>query len=229
MPSSPSYHYLARHWAAVVERAGLRARFELVRAGFYPPGGGEIRAEVSPWPRPASLSLEQRGALVEIIGTSGAGKVKNDVAQRQAEAARARLWEARRLESRWDVVEMPSASPGSFLLLEAVFETSRAAFGFLGERGVRAEILGDRAARTLLAFLDTDAATDPHLADQLAVPLATAKGGGGAVSTNVVTAHLETVAAVVSQFAHRGADLGPPRRPRRARGGPRVDPPEVGG
>jgi RNA 3'-terminal phosphate cyclase (ATP) len=94
---------------------------------------------------------------------------------------------------------MPSASPGSFLLLEAVFEDSRAAFGFLGERGLRAEILGDRAARTLLAFLDTDAAVDPHLADQLAVPLAISKGGGR-VSTNVVTAHLETVAAVVTQF-----------------------------
>jgi RNA 3'-terminal phosphate cyclase (ATP) len=92
VPSSPSYHYLARHWAAAVARLGLRAQFELVRAGFYPPGGGEIRAEVSPWPRPASLRLEDRGALVEIIGTSGAGKVKNDVAQRQAEAARERLW-----------------------------------------------------------------------------------------------------------------------------------------
>ncbi len=80
-----------------------------------------------------------------------------------------------------------------------MFEHSRAAFGFLGERGVRAEVLGDRAARTLLAFLETDAAVDPHLADQLAVPLAIS-GGGGRVSTNVVTAHLETVAAVVTQF-----------------------------
>jgi RNA 3'-terminal phosphate cyclase (ATP) len=199
VPTSPSYHYLARHWAAMIARLGLRARFELVRAGFYPPGGGEIRGAVSPWPRPAGLSLEHRGALVEIIGTSGAGKVKGDVAARQAEAARARLWEARRLESRWDVIDLPAASPGSFLLLEAVFEESRAAFGFLGERGVRAEILGDRAARTLLAFLDTDAAVDPHLADQLAVPLAISRGGGR-VSTNVVTAHLETVAAVLTQF-----------------------------
>jgi RNA 3'-terminal phosphate cyclase (ATP) len=199
VPASPSYHYLARHWASVVARLGLHARFELVRAGFYPPGGGEIRAEVSPWPRPAALSVERRGALVEIIGTSGAGKVKSDVAHRQAEAARERLWEARRLESRWEVVDLAAASPGSFLLLEAVFEESRAAFGFLGERGLRAEILGDRAARTLLAFLDSEGAVDPHLADQLAVPLAVARGGGR-VTTNVVTAHLETVAAVVGLF-----------------------------
>ena len=152
-----------------------------------------------PWPRPAALSLEHRGALMEIIGTSGAGKIKGEVARRQADAAHERLWEARRLESRWEVLDVPAASPGSFLLLEAVFEESRAAFGFLGERGVRAEVLGDRAARTVLAFLETDAAVDPHLADQLAVPLAIS-GGGGRVSTNVVTAHLETVAAVVTQF-----------------------------
>lgn len=201
VPSSPSYHYLARHWAAVVARMGLAPRFELVRAGFYPPGGGEIRADVSPWTRPAGLELETRGALVEIVGTSGARETrqKGDLARRLADAARDRLWEARRLESRWDAIDLAAASPGSFLLLEAVFEQGRAAFGFLGERGLRPEVLGDRAARTLLRFLESDAAVDAHLADQLAVPLAIG-GGGGRVRTDSVTTHLETVATIVSLF-----------------------------
>jgi RNA 3'-terminal phosphate cyclase (ATP) len=145
--------------------------------------------------------------------------VKGDVAARQAEAARERLWEARRLESRWDVKEVPSASPGSFLLLEAVFEESRAAFGFLGERGLRAEVLGDRAARTLLRFLDAEGAVDPHLADQLAVPIAIGRGGGR-VSTSEVTAHLETVAAVLSLFGVGARTWGRPGGP----GGIEVDP-----
>jgi RNA 3'-terminal phosphate cyclase (ATP) len=201
VPSSPSYHYLARHWAAVVARMGLVPRFELVRAGFYPPGGGEIRADVSPWTRPAGLELETRGALVEIVGTSGAREAqqKGDLARRLADAARDRLWEARRLESRWEQIDLAAASPGSFLLLEAVFEQGRAAFGFLGERGLRPEVLGDRAARTLLRFLEGDAAVDAHLADQLAVPLAIG-GGGGRVRTDSVTSHLETVATIVSLF-----------------------------
>jgi len=204
VPASPSYDYLARHWTAMVGRLGLRPHFDLVRAGFYPPGGGEIRAEVGPWPRPAApLVLERRGPLVEIVGTSGAREAatgKGDVARRQADAARERLWEARRLESRWQTVDMAAGSPGSFLLLEAVFENSRAAWGVLGERGQRAEVLGDRAARTLLRFLgDEEAAVDPHLADQLAVPLAIGRGGGR-VATSQVTAHLQTVAAVVSLF-----------------------------
>jgi RNA 3'-terminal phosphate cyclase (ATP) len=199
VPMSPSFDYLARHWRVVLERLGLVLGLTLARAGFYPPGGGEARAEVQPWPRPASLSLEKRGALTAIRGTSGAARLKGDVARRQQEAAQSVLWERRRMEAAWEVVDVPAPSPGSFLLLEAVFEEGRAAFGFLGQRGVRAEQVGDRAARTLLKFLDGEGAVDPHLADQLGVPLALS-GGGGRVSTSEVTAHLETVADVISRF-----------------------------
>jgi len=199
VPASPSFHYLANHWRPAMERLGVGVRLTLSKAGFYPPGGGEVSAEVQPWPRPASLSLERRGALVAIRGTSGAARLAGDVARRQRDAVQAALWERRRLESAWEVVDLPAASPGSFVLLEAVFEGSRAAFGFLGRRGLRAELVGDRAARTLLKFLDGEGAVDPHLADQLAVPLALS-GGGGRVTTSEVTRHLETVAGVVAQF-----------------------------
>ena len=139
-------------------------------------------------------------------GVSGAARLRGDVARRQADAARALLWERRRLESGWDVVEVPAASPGSFLQVEAEFENGRAAFALLGERGLRAEVLGERAARRLLRFLDDEeAAVDPWLADQLAVPLALA-GGGGRSATSEVTSHLETVAAVLRQF---GGPAGP--------------------
>jgi RNA 3'-terminal phosphate cyclase (ATP) len=116
-----------------------------------------------------------------------------------AEAAKSRLWEARRQESTWDVVDVKAAAPGSFLLLEAVFENGRGAFAFLGERGLRPELLGERAARRLLRFVDGEGATDPHLADQLAVPFALA-GRGGRLTTSVLSAHLETAAAVIAAF-----------------------------
>jgi RNA 3'-terminal phosphate cyclase (ATP) len=197
--ASPGFEYLSRNWGGTVARMGLDVGFELVRAGFYPRGGGEVHARVGPWARPAGLVLEVRGPLLEVRGISGVGKVKGDVGRRQADATRDRLWEARRIESSWQVADVPAASPGSFLVVEAIFEQTRAAFGFLGERGLRAEVLGDRAARTLLQFLDGDGAVDPHLADQLAVPLAIG-GRGGRVTTHHVTQHLVTVAEVVSRF-----------------------------
>ncbi len=210
--ASPSFEFLARNWAGAMARMGLDVGFQLVRAGFYPPGGGEVHARVSPWARPAGLFLETRGALREVRGVSGAGKVRGDVARRQADAVRDRLWEARRLESAFEIVDPPAASPGSFLYVEAIFEHTRAGFGFLGERGLRAEVLGDRAARAVLQFLDADGAVDPHLADQLAVPVAIG-GGGGRVTTNRVTQHLVTVAEVVSEFgiaAHTWGRVGGP-------------------
>jgi RNA 3'-terminal phosphate cyclase (ATP) len=199
VPASPSFDYLARHWRAVMEELGLHARFSLVCAGFYPPGGGEVAAAVETWPRPRTLVWEQRGALREVRGVSGCARLRGEVAERQRDAAQGRLWEARRIEASWDVAAVKGASPGSFLLLEAVFERSRAAFGFLGERGLRAELLGDRAARHLLKFLDAEGATDPWMADQLALPLALA-GGGGRVTTPEVTRHMESVIAVLRQF-----------------------------
>ncbi len=200
VPRSPSYHFLARHWAPVVERLGLHARVVLERAGFVPRGEGRLRAETSAWTRPSTLDLTRRGSLREIRGLSAAARLKGDVARRQSEAARTLLWEQRRLESHWDVLEMPAASPGSCLQMEGVFENGRAAFALLGERGVRAEVLGERAARRLLGFLDEEeACVDPWLADQLAVPLALA-GGGGRLTTSEVTLHLETAAAVLRRF-----------------------------
>jgi len=199
VPRSPSYHFLARHWLPMVQRIGLNASLGLVRAGFYPRGGGEARADVLPGSQGGTLSLEARGRLVGIRGLSGAGRLRGEVARRQRDGAQERLWEQRRLEAEWDVIDVPAASPGSFLLLEAVFEHGRAAFGSLGEKRVKAEVLGDRTARRLLGFLDSDGAVDPHLADQLAVPLAVSRQGGR-ISTTEVTGHLETVAAVLTVF-----------------------------
>ncbi|HET7293048.1 MAG TPA: RNA 3'-terminal phosphate cyclase [Vicinamibacteria bacterium] len=207
VPLSPSFDFLSRHWAAAVEGAGLHTRFALERAGFYPPGGGEIKARVEPWSRSLKLRLESRGKLIAVRGVSGDAHLRNDVARRQRDAAQARLWEARRLEAEWEVRSgVKAASPGSFLLLEAVFEGGRGAFGYIGERGVRAEQLGDRAARRLLRFLEEQGATDPWLADQLVVPFAL--GGGGAATTTEVTAHLEAVVATAALFGVAGRVAG---------------------
>ncbi len=197
---SPSFHFFARHFAPAVERLGLQVRPRLLRAGFAPKGEGRLECEVGPWARPAALDLSQRGALVAVRGVAGSAHLRGDVARRAAEAARDLLWEARRLESGWEVVELSASSPGSFLQLEAVFEQGRAAFPLLGERGLRPELMGERTARRLLRFLDDEqAVVDPLLADQLALPLAVA-GGGGRLLTSEVTLHLETVASVLRRF-----------------------------
>jgi RNA 3'-terminal phosphate cyclase (ATP) len=208
VPQSPVFEFLSRHWASVLGGAGLRLHAELRRAGFYPPGGGEVVARVEPWPGPGSpLQLEDRGDLLALHGVSAAGRVRGEVAERQAQAVRALLWEERRLEIDCRVQEPPVASPGSYLYLEAVFERGRLALSDLGRRGLRSEVLAERLTRRLLRQLDAEGAVDGHLADQLVVPLA-ACGCGGRVTTVEVTRHLQTVVEVASLFGVRARTWG---------------------
>jgi RNA 3'-terminal phosphate cyclase (ATP) len=199
LPGSPPFHYLSSHWSRLVRRLGLRIRYELVRAGFHRRASGELRARVEPWPRPASLQLDRRGDLVSVSGISGTGRSREPIAERLRDAAQKRLWEAKRLDVPWELPDYPSASPGSFVHLEALFEHSRAAWCLLGEPDERPEALGDRAARHLLAFLESDAAVDAAAADQLAVPMALARGGG-MLTTPSVTAALERAAEIIRRF-----------------------------
>ena len=222
VPRSPSHHFLSRHWSEVVGRLGLVARLRLERAGFFPRGEGCAAAEVAPWARPATLDLSRRGALVAVRGISGAARLRGDVARRAADAARAHLWEQRRIETEWEVVDLAAASPGAFLQVEAVFETGRAAFGLLAERGLRAEVLGERAARRVLKFIDDEeAVVDPWLADQMAVPLALAGGGGRLADLGGDLAPRDGGGGPAPLRRAR-RDLGPARRAGGPRGGTRL-------
>jgi len=204
---------VARNWAPTLERLGLLLAPTLVRAGFGPKADGRIDCAIQPWQRPATLDLSRRGALLAVRGIAGEARVRGEVATRAAEAARRALWEARRIESEWEVVTASASAPGSFLQVEGVFEQGRAAFSALGARGVVPELLGERAARLLLRFIDDEAAVvDPCLADQLVVPLAAARGGGRAV-TSEVSSHLERSAEVTRRF-------GVPAQTWGRRGGP---------
>jgi RNA 3'-terminal phosphate cyclase (GTP) len=67
----------------------------------------------------------------------------------------------------------------------------------LGERGKRAEIVGEEAAKKLLGLIESKAPVDSHTADNL-VPFIAVFGGEMKVSE--ITNHLRTNVYVVEQF-----------------------------
>lgn len=205
---SPTFEYVSRHWSEVLSSIGYGFRFELARAGFGSSEAGSASARIEPRAPRGPLVLEKRGSLKSVSGVSGAGRLHANEAERQRDAAQKRLWEAQRIEAVWNVSEVASASPGSFLILEAVFEEGRAAFAFRGEKRVRPEMLGDRAARHLLRFLDSEGAVDPHLLDQVAAPLALSRGGGR-ISTPRLLPQVAAVARCLTSFGFPARTWGP--------------------
>ena len=198
VPWSPSFHYLDWQWAPFLRRIGFDPRLELEQAGFYPRGGGRVRATIGPSSRQAPLRIVERGALLRIRGISGVGKLDRGIAERQERRARERLADLCR-EIAIEIAEVPAASPGTFLLLLAECEHSQACYCGLGARGKRAEQVADEASEGMIAFLDGNGAVDPWLADQLILPLAIA-GAESELRTARVTEHLLTNAQVVKQF-----------------------------
>ncbi|KPK84014.1 MAG: hypothetical protein AMJ81_06775 [Phycisphaerae bacterium SM23_33] len=203
VPWAPTFEYLSRHWAAVMAGLGLRVRLRLERAGFYPRGGGCVRADVSGGWRPKPLAASERGAFQRAHGLSLVGRLATSIAARQAGELEKGL---RRLgledafgEVAVDVVEPAARSPGTAVYVETEFETGRAAFSALGRRGKPAEQVAREAVNELARFLHTDAAFDYHLADQVLLPLALADGESR-FTTSAVSEHLLANAHVISLF-----------------------------
>ncbi|MCU0242417.1 MAG: RNA 3'-terminal phosphate cyclase [Vicinamibacteria bacterium] len=200
-PGQPTYHQFATSWIPMVARLGIECRSEIQRAGFWPRGGGRVTTTVTTTQPPSQDAVDwtERGDLVRVIGVAGVGKRKTETAQRAADTVREFLWERLRLESSWEVARFTSSSAGMFLQLTAEFQNSRAGFALLGEHHLRPEIIGGRAARMLLSFLDQPHCVDPFLCDQLLIPLLLSRRGG-TISTSALNKEVFLTARVAERF-----------------------------
>jgi RNA 3'-terminal phosphate cyclase (ATP) len=207
---SPCTDYLELAWLPALQRIGYQASIKLELAGFYPAGGGRINATIRPGQGRAALDLTQRGNLLRIEGISAVANLDEQIAQRQKRQAIHRLQKLA-LDGRLAVAQqtfsiqvkitqLSSPVKGTFLLLNAIFEhTSCCTFG-LGELGKPAERVADEAIDGLLEFIDSGAAIEPHLADQLLLPLSFS-GQESVLHVSRISSHLLTNAQVIRSFA----------------------------
>lgn len=207
VPWSPCFHYLDWQWREFLTHIGIPFSLALDMAGFLPEGGGRISAEIPGGARPHGLQLVERGGLRRIYGLSAVANLPPEIAERQRRQALRHL-KALLPQTEVEIVleELPAYSRGTLLLLLAEFEHSQACFFALGERGKPAERVADEAVEGLITLLDTDAAIDPWLADQLLLPLALASESSE-FRTSAVTRHLLTNAEVIGYFLPVAVDL----------------------
>lgn len=209
---SPCFDYLKIQWLPFLKRVGFDADLECARAGFYPVGGGLVRAVIRPAGPLRGVVVLERGPLRRVQGIAAVARLDPRIAERQKDQAERRL-AGRTPALEVEVVRLPSRSPGTFLLLRAEFESSSACFWALGERGKPAERVADEAVDELLELLATRGAVDPYLGDQAVLPLALARGSS-ALAVSRVTGHLATNAEIIPRFLSARIEIdAPPGRP----------------
>lgn len=202
VPFSPSAHYLALVFLPTIRRMGAEVSFQLVKAGWFPAGGGELNARITPLATPLQpLSWTERGALQRIVVVSVLSNLPRSIAVRQANQAVNRLL-AMGIPQRLievDIGDLPSPSTGTAVLIVVETETGVAGFSALGEKGKPAERVADEAVDAFTAHWRTDAPVDPHLADQLVLFMALADGHS-AIRTSTLTLHTATHIWLIEQF-----------------------------
>ena len=167
---APCYHFLETTWAAYMARLGLKVELQMIRPGFYPRGGGEIRAVIHPCSRVKGLNLTTCPELTTAGGFSAFAGLPESVGKRQARRLGVRL-KAEGVESHIPIEEWQAANPGT--VAAVIFRQAPVPplFFGLGERGKPAESVADDAADEAIRFRESGCPVDEHSADQLLLPL----------------------------------------------------------
>lgn len=192
VPFSPSYHYVAGVLLPVLKGLGIDVNLSIDTYGFYPKGGGKIRAEVAPLKTVRALQSVERGRMRRLTGLSGTQNLPISIAERQRDALLKKLsCHIPDTTASVGVTEAPGRGQGTFVFIMAETEHSFAGFTALGERGKPAEAVGEEAAGELLGYVTSGAALDRHLPDQL-VPFLALCSEESVFTTASVIRHLLT-------------------------------------
>lgn len=202
VPFSPSFDYIAEVFAPVLGKMGIRIELKIESYGFYPKGGGKIRVDIFPAKDIKPLRVTERGAIVMIKGYSGTGNLPLSIAERQKSAAIKKIQtEIKDLMQPVDIEILNVSSPGqgTFIYLHTETEKAIAGFTSLGERGKKAEAVGEEAAGEFSEYYFTDVAFDRHLPDQIVLYLSMSKEES-IFTTSCITQHLMTNLWVIGLF-----------------------------
>lgn len=184
----------------ILSRSGLKAGLEIVKKGYYPKGGGQVRVDVESSKPRGRINFIEPGNLMRIEGMSIASSdlSSRKVAQRQAEKAQELLKKKYSVPIKINAEYAKTLSCGSELNLYAYTEKGCIlGSDARGERGKSAEMVSEEAVGKLTREIDSGAAVDLHLADNLIPWLCLL---GGSIKTSQISRHTQTNIWVAELF-----------------------------
>ncbi len=197
---SPPIDYMLEVHLPIIEEFGARGSADIVSRGFFPEGGGEVLLETSPAGRLSGRELGPSGKVLSIRGVAFSQNLPEHIVTRMRHSAMKRL--VRFADVRLSTDHRVGRSTGAGMLLTAQCENGVLGASALGERGVRAETLGESCAEDLAETVDSGASVDEHMLDQILPYMALAKGGSSVLAEEV-SGHAKTNMLVIEQLLDR--------------------------
>jgi len=197
---APTIQYIRDVTFPILNMIGANLSLELIKHGYYPKGAGCVEVRSKPIKKLNPFVCIERGQIRSIHVSSVCGRLPPDVAERQGRSAlRMIQYHYPNVKVSMDYKSVRTFSPGSSVNCYAVCENSIIGSSCLGEMGLRAEIVGERAADDLVKALESNAALDKYMADQILVFLALTKGKSQ-IKVEEVTEHCKTNISVIEEI-----------------------------
>jgi len=189
---SPPFEYMKNITFKAVRGMGAMVAVDLVSRGYYPKGGGLIKAVVEP-SKLKGIEFERlEGKIVNGVGHSS--NLPSNIVERMVESTEKILVDnGYGVEIKKELGK--NVSTGCGITLWNGFKGGSS----LGERGKRAEMVGEEAALNLLRELSTDSCFDEYLGDQI-MPFSAVAKGSTEFTTSKISLHLLSNIYVIEKF-----------------------------
>ncbi|MGB9716006.1 MAG: RNA 3'-terminal phosphate cyclase, partial [Thermodesulfovibrionales bacterium] len=127
VPFSPTFNYINEVFIPAIKMLGIEIEANIENYGFYPKGGGKVKAEIMPADRITSMNFLERGEIKRIKGISAVANLPLSIAERQKDSA-LKILASQGLNAEIETLPVPALSNGTFLFLKA--ETEKFFAGF---------------------------------------------------------------------------------------------------
>ncbi len=211
-PWAPPYDFLDETFLPAIATAGFCADCKLIKHGFFPAGGGKITFDVRPlrlrsgqaWQKEQDqvINLCQPLQNPQIYARIYIAKLPAHIAQRQEKLL---LQSNLNIQNIEHIEVTDSAGPGNCVMIKLVAASSEAwewlgptIFTAFGMKGKPSEQVISEVVDLAKDILESGAAIDRFLADQLLIYMAITQAG--CYTTNVLSSHLQTNMEIIKKF-----------------------------
>jgi RNA 3'-phosphate cyclase len=197
---SPPMDYFQHVFLPILEKMGVFAKIESIKRGYYPKGGGRVILHIEPKETLSPLQLDDLKGPLMIKGISHVSNLPDHIPERMTKSAKKDLVRL----GRPDIVSKifggdEAFGQGGAIVVWAKNEDTILGGNAVADRGVKAETVGEIAAKELWKEVKSRATLDIHLSDQI-LPFMAMADGESSFLVRELTNHTETNMWLIEQF-----------------------------
>ena len=171
----------------LMKKMNIDVDLNILARGFYPLGGGRIRADLKPMKHITPLEIEELGELQSIEGVCYIQNLPDWMHEQMIDGCKSIL--ESHCDVDIDIQRSEGESKGAGISLVAIYENGRLGSNVLTSRGHPARRAGEDVAKDLLEEMVAGSTMDVHTADQL-LPYMAMADGRSSFTVSKISKHL---------------------------------------